>query len=70
MIDTKPYIDQLDILKEYIKYWVEFKDKERVREENIPKNAVKMGIGFIVSTDEFSKNITNSKKHAKCCRKL
>lgn len=41
MIDIKPYIDQLDILSHYIKYWVEFQDKEKIKEENVLKNAIR-----------------------------
>lgn len=29
MTDTNYYLDQLDILSEYMKYWIEFRDKER-----------------------------------------
>jgi hypothetical protein len=35
------YIDQLDILKEYMGYWIEFKDKERVRFEAKIKSEMK-----------------------------
>ena len=58
MIDTNYYLDQLDILKEYMYYWIEFKDKERVREENIPKDAIKMEVSFLISSEQYNnKNI-------------
>jgi len=53
MIDTKPYLDQLDILSTYMKYWIEFKDKERVRNSKLPKEATPVGITFLIDSEQI-----------------
>lgn len=37
MQNIEIHLDQLDILSTYMKYWIEFKDKERVRLEKVLK---------------------------------